>query len=187
MWKTWLFTEVLYDSADPVSFLLGLVSLIPVLLFLVLAVFVAVPTHLSRSAARLLMILLLNEACCQVAKRLMKQPRPFPPPWDRHLADARMQSLGHGWPSSHTAAIVCAATTSWLLAKQSYERFMLWRYGVWVVAAAVAVSRVYLGYHSKAQVLAGAALGAVDAFVLVRIPKRLSESVVRAVHSVTTV
>lgn len=55
-----------------------------------------------------------------------------------------------GFPSSHTASAVAAATASSPLVGSSWLR---------VVAAAVAASRAYLGVHYPGDVLAGAALG----------------------------
>jgi dolichyldiphosphatase len=184
-WQTWVFTEVLFKSDDRLSFAMALISLVPLLSLLVLFIFVAVPTHLSRNAARMLLILLANEAICQGLKRVFRQPRPLPP-WDPEFALMSGRQLGFGMPSSHTQLVFCAATVTTALAK-AVPRFRVFRYGAWAVAVLVGVSRVYNGYHSVAQVAVGAALGVLVALVLVRVSllKTISERLVAAIQTVT--
>ena len=167
-WQTWIFSEVLFRVGDPLSFALALVSLVPILILLTLLAFVAVPTHLSRDAARLLLILLANEAACQVLKRAFRQGRPVPD-WDADLIASRQAQLGFGMPSSHTQLVFCAAAAVTLLHKSSPRRLRLFRTALWGLALAVALSRVYNGYHSFAQVLVGAALGPLVAMAMVRV------------------
>jgi membrane-associated phospholipid phosphatase len=186
MWQTWVFSEVLFKTSDPLSFLLALVSLVPLLSLVLLFIFVAVPCEQNRNAARLLIILLLNEAVCQILKRMFKQSRPTPP-WDPQLIEMRRMQLGYGMPSSHTALMFCCATTTALLPQKAPTRFRIWRVSVWVLAILVAISRIYNGYHTFFQVLVGAIVGAGSAWALVqpRVIKTSAIQLVKAVQSIS--
>ena len=57
------------------------------------------------------------------------------------------------WPSNHASNMFAVATVGWL-------GFRRWRWALLVLAAGVAYSRVYVGVHYPADVLAGALWGA---------------------------
>lgn len=168
--------EIIYDDRDPVSFVSACISLIPALSVVVLVAFVLVPTHLSRNAARLLLILSANH----VIVRLMKR---------------KVGLCGS------TAFMFCAATTSFLLGKMPPAgRFMLWRYGVWIVAIIVAAASVkhsaLQSQHNRVHsnpadkpvtalaALLGAVAGAIAAGLLVRLTfvKTLAATITRHIH-----
>lgn len=114
--------------------------------------------------------MLLNVGLGVSLKILLRQPRPA----------ATCAALGnchkYGMPSSHAQVMAFVAVTCFLLdrrrrelgpkpqlratrAVQAAELLLLA-----VATAAVGYARVYLGYHSPAQVAAGAALGAAAAW-----------------------
>ncbi|XAR50994.1 Phosphatidate phosphatase [Bertholletia excelsa] len=70
----------------------------------------------------------------------------------------------HGWPSSHSQYMFFFATYFSLMTYfrigtfSKYQMWFMW-YLVWPLALLTLYSRVYLGYHTGAQVSAGAAVG----------------------------
>lgn len=188
VYQTWIFSEVLYDTDDKLSLFMGIISLVPLLTLFVLTILTALPTVLSRNAARFLIILLLNEAVAQMLKRVFKQGRPDPD-WPMEVRASRERQLGHGMPSSHTQLMFCAAMTTLLLpVKGALHKYRLFRYGQWVLAVLVGISRVYNGYHSVAQVFVGAVLGCVVALGLVRIKliKTAAELLTQGLQQIVT-
>ena len=116
--------------------------------------------------AFLLLGMLVNEAVARALKYIFKHPRP---------ATCHMLRLCHsyGMPSSHTAMafFFFMATALAALSRSGKQSVFLRIWGICeagatlALATAVALSRVYLGYHSILQVIAGAGLGmAVAAF-----------------------
>lgn len=100
-WKSWKFSEVMYRSGDPASFLLGVASLLPLIAICCLgAVTVAKADPRGLSA---LWVLLFNEGLNLAAKRVIRQQRP-PAAW------ADSEELGHGMPSRHSQTAFCFAT-----------------------------------------------------------------------------
>lgn len=73
------------------------------------------------------------------------------------LADnvyVRIHEAGNGFPSGHTTIITVVVLTLWPYLPRG------WRWLVFLLIPAMALSRVYLGVHSPLDVVAGFALGA---------------------------
>jgi undecaprenyl-diphosphatase len=83
-------------------------------------------------------------------------------------ADSLMGAVGSSMPSGHAATAFAGAVALGYLWRRAAPLFFL-------LAAAIAFSRVYVGVHYPADVLAGAALGALVAgavIAAVRLPRR---------------
>lgn len=98
---------------------------------------------------------LVNEALNAVLKRIIKEPRP--------VLLIRHHLSTYGMPSDHSQFMFFAATYVALFAALRWGQPAIWR-AVWIgvafaFAAVVAWTRVYLMYHTPAQVLVGAVLG----------------------------
>lgn len=101
---------------------------------------------------------LLNELAL---KAIVARPRPF-------LADPSIQLLvrppsGYSFPSGHTGTAFAAAT---VLGFSPLARG--WKASAWVLAFALAFSRLYLFVHYPSDVLAGALLGILYGTVVVK-------------------
>jgi dolichyldiphosphatase len=149
-----------YHPGDSIGKLLAYVSLCPVLLLCFQ--FSKVYTRRELHEAVLLAGLVLEEAVARALKHILKHPRP---------STCSMLHLchSHGMPSSHTSMVFAYLAVSCCIALQlrkqrgTVSKLLAAVEQLALAAAAVGVgcSRVYLGYHSVDQVLAGAALGSV--------------------------
>lgn len=175
-------TCVHYQPGDTLGKLLAHVALAPVLLLVYQ--FAKVYTRREVHEVVLLLGLVLEEGLARGLKELLQHPRP---------ATCAVLHLchSHGMPSSHTSMMFCIAMAgsccaARLFSKQGTLGQLMSAAEVlalWVGAAGVAVSRVYLGYHSIDQVAAGAVLGAVCGVAWVAIMHAL-QPLYRAVASV---
>ncbi|KAL4779982.1 phosphatidic acid phosphatase type 2/haloperoxidase [Aspergillus varians] len=148
-------THVHYNPEDPLSFLSAWLALVPQALCVVYVTLV----WASREVEVGLMFAgqLVCEALNFALKRIIKEERP-----------RQMFGKGYGMPSSHAQFVAFFAIYIGL--------FLLFRHspnatnqgiffrvfaslGISLGAAAVAVSRIYLSYHTPRQVLAGCAAG----------------------------
>jgi dolichyldiphosphatase len=151
-------TYVLYTERDALGKLCALLSLAPPFLLVSLATLLASRRDLGTLA--LLTGALLSAGAASALKKLFRQPRPTGFGLD-HLP-----GYEHGMPSSH--AVFCfflaAYAAAWALGGRWKEPSAALRWGAaggaLAGAAAVAGARVYLHYHSPAQVGAGAGVGA---------------------------
>jgi len=141
-------THVLYSAEDIVGQLLAYISLVPILLFPCMAFlgFFVREFHIFLYFIGMLANTIMNE----VLKELMKEPRPHGACKD-----------DYGMPSNHAQSIFFfAAYWSFLFSRHvtlsSALTNRLTAGAWWLVAVAVAYSRVHLGYHSNAQVAVGA-------------------------------
>uniref|UniRef100_A0A7N0UAL4 Phosphatidic acid phosphatase type 2/haloperoxidase domain-containing protein n=1 Tax=Kalanchoe fedtschenkoi TaxID=63787 RepID=A0A7N0UAL4_KALFE len=149
-------THVRYQKGDQLGHFLAWVSLIPV--FISLGGF---PSHfLFRRELQGMFFalgLLISQFINELIKKSVQQARP-------ETCVLLETCDSHGWPSSHSQYMFFFAV---------YFSLMTWR-GIrlgstkcvfdalnWSLAVLTMYSRVYLGYHTVAQVLAGASLGIV--------------------------
>jgi lipid-A-disaccharide synthase len=141
----------------------------------------------------LAVVVLLGGLWVQLVKSIVSRPRPLKDPalgavkaemiqthviWWLHKyvyplvsADASVEGVcrqlnivgarlgSRSYPSGHSAAVFGTATAL----AYAYRR---WAYLLFIPAAAVAVSRIYVGVHFPVDVLVGGAIGAVNALVL---------------------
>jgi dolichyldiphosphatase len=152
-----------YQQEDDLGKLLAYVALGPI--FIIVFQFSKVYTRREVHEAMLLLGLVLEEAVARLLKDLLRHPRP---------ATCKMLHMchSHGMPSSHTSMMFCyfVITSCWALQnwskRSTASKLLSLGEQVFCAVSAVAVStsRVYLGYHSIDQVIAGAAFG--SAFAL---------------------
>ncbi|KAJ5825841.1 dolichyldiphosphatase [Penicillium riverlandense] len=152
-------THVHYNPEDPLSFVSAWLALVPQ----ALCVSYATLMWASREAEVILMF--VGQMGCEafnfVLKRIIKEERP-----------KEMFGKGYGMPSSHAQfmAFFAVYLTLFLLIRHTptpasaypFRDFLLrvaLAVGLCAGASAVAVSRVYLSYHTPRQVLAGCSAG----------------------------
>ncbi|KAK6943762.1 Phosphatidic acid phosphatase type 2/haloperoxidase [Dillenia turbinata] len=150
-------THVRYTRGDHLGHFLAWVSLVPV--FISLGGFVS--HFIFRRELQGLFFslgLIISQFINELIKKSVQQARP------ETCAMLEMCD-SHGWPSSHSQYMFFFAVYLTLL---SYKIGLLsgkhmWVSGflAWPLAILTMFSRVYLGYHTVAQVFAGAFLGAV--------------------------
>ncbi|PYH38367.1 phosphatase PAP2 family protein [Aspergillus neoniger CBS 115656] len=157
-------THVHYDPSDLISFLSAWLALVPQALCVSYATLIVA----SREAEVVLMFAgqMGCEALNFVLKRIVKEERP-----------KQMLGKGYGMPSSHAQFMAYLAVYASLFLiyrhspslSQSGAALHFWmRVLISLVlclgAGAVAVSRIYLNYHTPRQVLAGCGAGVICAF-----------------------
>ncbi|KAL4939575.1 hypothetical protein BDV06DRAFT_224895 [Aspergillus oleicola] len=158
-------THVHYNPEDPVSFFSAWLALVPQALCVVYVTLV----WASREVEVGLMFAgqLVCEALNFALKRIIKEERP-----------KQMFGKGYGMPSSHAQFVGFFAVymALFLLFRHSPDSSsspsqsspvfrILASLAISIGATAVAVSRIYLTYHTTRQVLAGCAVGVIFAFV----------------------
>mmetsp|Transcript_38488 Transcript_38488/g.85702 ORF Transcript_38488/g.85702 Transcript_38488/m.85702 type:complete len:246 (+) Transcript_38488:1627-2364(+) len=157
--KVTKFSCVKYATGDLVGKALAYVSLLPFCVILHTA-----SCFYSRRAVHEMLLplgLVVNETLARFLKHVLKQPRPVEMCQDLDLCNS------HGMPSSHTQCMFFALSLQSAIllrhfsSKSNFSRAVdiLELLGLSAASAAVACSRVYLGYHSVQQVLVGAGLG----------------------------
>jgi dolichyldiphosphatase len=152
-------THVEYEEGSRLGLACALLSLAPPFCIAVHAALLASRRDLHSAA--LLGGALLNVAANSALKAAAREPRP-------PAAQLRQPDGGDefGWPSAHAqfAFFYAGYAALWALSGRWRVRLPVWRAlvaaGGLAAAAAVAASRVALGYHTRAQVEAGAAIGA---------------------------
>lgn len=150
-------THVQYDeSTGVVGKALAYASLVPVFLVVSYAALIAA----RRDIATIYFVLgqLVNEIYTTVLKELIQQPRPGP------------LGNGYGMPSRHAQFAFFAASyiTLYLVKRVTFSsRVWNWYYAACAIALALIVSysRVYLNYHTTAQVMAGIANGTLAGYL----------------------
>lgn len=150
-------THVRYQKGDQLGHFLAWVSLVPV--FISLGGFVSHFIFRRELQGTFFALgILISQIINEVIKTLFQEARP---------ATCALLEVcdSHGWPSSHSQYMFFFAVYFTLLTYKKLGilgRNQLWVAGlvVWPMALLTLHSRVYLGYHSVAQVFAGASLGA---------------------------
>ncbi|KAJ2439721.1 hypothetical protein GGF42_007861 [Coemansia sp. RSA 2424] len=143
-------THFQYNDGDHVGMALALASLFPI--FMIVMQVTIVLSRREVAGTLLLLGQLANEAFNFLLKQTIREDRP-----NLHLGD------GYGMPSSHAQFMGFFVMYS-LLYLETRITTNVWhkgavQLGAVVLGVLVAASRVYLGYHSVPQVLAGAAVG----------------------------
>ncbi|OIT01305.1 PREDICTED: lipid phosphate phosphatase gamma, chloroplastic [Nicotiana attenuata] len=151
-------THVRYQKGDQLGHFLAWVSLVPV--FISLGGFISHFIFRRELQGMFFAIgLLISQFINEIIKKSFQQARP-------ETCALLEVCDSHGWPSSHSQYMFFFAVYITLLTYRKLGlicRNQLWvvLLLVWPMAVLTLYSRVYLGYHTVAQVFAGATLGAV--------------------------
>lgn len=150
-------THVRYQKGDQLGHFLAWVSLIPV--FISLGGFVSHFIFRRELQGMFFALgLIVSQFINELIKRSVEQARP-------ETCALLEMCDSHGWPSSHSQYMFFFAIYFTLL---TYKGIALWNgknkwivghFLPWSLAVLTMYSRVYLGYHTVAQVFAGATLG----------------------------
>lgn len=151
MRKPFILTYVTYDKDDEIGCVLALMSLVPI--FLVVSFVTVIAVRRDFQTIFSFCGLLISLGLTYVLKRELAHPRPL-----------RSDLDDYGMPSSHTVFMFHVATYySLQLLFRSWRLPVMYRLyysvGLFGIVAAVAYSRVYLHYHTAAQVWVGMAVG----------------------------
>ncbi|KAL3471787.1 phosphatidic acid phosphatase type 2/haloperoxidase [Aspergillus californicus] len=154
-------THVHYNPEDSLSFLSAWLALVPQALCVVYVTLVWASREVEVG------VMFAGQLGCEALnfalKRIIKEERP-----------KQMFGKGYGMPSSHAQFVAFFAVYLGLFlifrhyptpASQGRLLRVFGSLGICLCATAVAVSRIYLTYHTTRQVLAGCAVGAVFALV----------------------
>ncbi|KAJ1966318.1 hypothetical protein GGI12_000161 [Dipsacomyces acuminosporus] len=154
--KSFSLTHFQYQDGDHVGMFLALISLFPIFFIVMEATIVL--SRREMAGVLLLVGQLLNEGFNLALKEAIQQERPHV-----ELGD------GYGMPSSHSQfmGFFISYTTLYLENKITtnpvHKRLV--QLGALALGVLVAVSRVYLHYHTVPQVLAGSAAGLISGCV----------------------
>ncbi|KEG07753.1 PAP2 family protein [Trypanosoma grayi] len=163
-WHVWKATAAVYNSQDPVSFLFALSTLLPIVVLIFLAGMASATLSPRQAPALVLLLgLVYNALLNAVLKALVRSPRP-PSPVGRETHQGA--SSAHGMPSDHSQFMFFFV--SWLMRKADVSgiAMTLTMRGFLILAAVVvAYGRVYNGFHNFPQVLVGALVGIVNAYL----------------------
>ncbi|XP_052174164.1 lipid phosphate phosphatase gamma [Diospyros lotus] len=151
-------THVRYQKGDQLGHFLAWVSLVPV--FFSLGGFVCHFIFRRELQGMFFALgLLISQCINEVIKTYVQQARP---------ATCALLEMcdSHGWPSSHSQYMFFFSTYFTLLTHFKFgvlgrNQMLVSILLVWPLAFLTTYSRVYLGYHTVAQVFAGSALGLV--------------------------
>lgn len=122
--------------------------------------------HLKITALIFISAFTITKYSYTAIKLLVQRPRPF-----QTLSDVRLILGPHGgysFPSGHS-------TVSFCLAAVIAMRYPKARYPVFIAAALVALSRVYVGVHYPSDILVGAFFGTFIGYIVTRTAARCIE------------
>lgn len=117
-----------------------------------------------------LVALALGFTSSEVLKEVVMRPRPF-----LVLPDLRLlvpEPSSYAFPSGHATSAFAAASGAVLAARRLLGRVPLWGWGMFVLAAAISYSRLYVGVHWPTDVAAGVVLGLASGWAGVRLALR---------------
>lgn len=151
-------THVRYRKGDQLGHFLAWVSLVPV--FISLGGFIS--HFIFRRELQGMFFafgLIISQFINEIIKKSVQQARP-------ETCALLEMCDSHGWPSSHSQYMFFFAVYFTLLTYKKLglifrNQLLVAVVLVWPMAVLTMYSRVYLGYHTVAQVFAGAALGSV--------------------------
>jgi membrane-associated phospholipid phosphatase len=106
-------------------------------------------------------------AVMEVAKKVAKEPRPFVT-LHGHLHVRAVETGLTSFPSGHEAISTTLALTTWLILPRRWR----WVSLIWIVV--VAVSRLYLGDHTPADIVGGFAIGLIVVAFIRLLPERIA-------------
>lgn len=123
--------------------------------------------HKYRLALRLVLAASLAYIASSALKLIVHRPRPADQITD--IISREGLTFGFGFPSGHTALVVALGLTIVPHIPSKY------RWVIFTLMAAVAISRLYLGVHAPLDIIGGAAIGVLAALG-VRYIKRMTPS-----------
>jgi len=162
VWKPVSLTYVTYPDGDVVGKLLAWGSLLPI--FIIVSFITLILFRREVHTIIFFLGILLNEALNMALKRYFKEPRPCRP------GDESLLYTKHGMPSSHAQfmsffALYLTFFAYVRLKPHESENFIVRKHVIAFSAvssaAFVAISRIYLHYHTLEQVAAGLIVGGV--------------------------
>ncbi|XP_058212868.1 lipid phosphate phosphatase gamma [Rhododendron vialii] len=157
--KSVTLTHVRYQKGDQLGHFLAWISLVPV--FISLGGFTA--HFMFRRELQPMFFalgLVISQLINEFIKQSVQQARPL------EICSILETCDSHGWPSSHSQYMFFFATyftllTYFRIGVLGRNQMAVAGLVVWPLALLTMYSRVYLGYHTVAQVFAGAGLGLV--------------------------
>lgn len=105
----------------------------------------------------------------EIAKKITNEPRPIVM-LHGHL-NQRAVETGPGFPSGHETAATALALTLWLILPKKWR----WLSILWIVV--VAISRLYLGVHTPADIIGGFAIGLMSVCFVQLLPSRFAKKI----------
>jgi len=162
VWKPVSLTYVTYPAGDVVGKMLAWGSLMPI--FIIVSFVTLILFRREVHTMMFFLGILVNETINMALKRYFKEPRPCRP------GDESFLYTKHGMPSSHAQfmsffALYLTFFAYVRLKPHESENFILRKHvlalSALLCAAFVAVSRIYLHYHTVEQVAAGLVVGGV--------------------------
>ncbi|KAJ8542200.1 hypothetical protein K7X08_017066 [Anisodus acutangulus] len=151
-------THVRYQKGDQLGHFLAWVSLVPV--FISLGGFISHFIFRRELQGMFFAIgLIISQLINEIIKKSVQQARP-------ETCVLLEMCDSHGWPSSHSQYMFFFAVYFTLLTYRKLglicrNQMLIGVLLIWPIAILTMYSRVYLGYHTVAQVFAGSALGIV--------------------------